>query len=165
MTRNGLTDIERARNIGGEQLLPFLDGKVLERRAELHTGIVDQDIDRAGILLDRLDTVPGGLSLRHVEAGHRYLVPGGRQFRRGRIELAGVSPVEDDLGAVFGKALSEREANALRRAGDERPLARQFEQFKCHSATPVRALSATAHRPSDFLIPFRPRRRKGSEWM
>ena len=89
-----------------------------------------------GILLDRLDTVLGGLRLRHVEAGHRHLVSGGRQFRRGRIKLARVAAVEDDFGAVFGKALREREPDTLRRAGDERPFARQFEQFKCHVATP-----------------------------
>ena len=74
--------------------------------------------------------------MRHVKAGHRHLVPGGRQFRRGRIKLGCVAAVEDDFGAVFGKALREREPDALRRAGDERPLARQFEQFKCHLATP-----------------------------
>jgi hypothetical protein len=49
---DGLADIEHARNIGGEQLLPFFDRKVLERRAELHTGIVDQDIDRTEISLN-----------------------------------------------------------------------------------------------------------------
>ena len=82
VTGDGLADIERARNIGGEQLLPFIDGEILERRAELHAGIVDQDIDRTGIFSICLDTVPGGLRVRHVEAGHRYLVPGGRQSRR-----------------------------------------------------------------------------------
>src|SRR6266852_1527149 len=135
VTRDGLTYIERARNIGGEQLLPFLDGKVLERRAELHTGIIDQDIDRTGISLDRLAPLLGGLGESYIEAGHRYLVPGGRQSRRGRIKLTRVAAVEDDFGAMFGKALREREANALRRAGYERPLARQCEQFKCHLAT------------------------------
>src|SRR5258705_4683168 len=35
VTGDGLADIERARNIGGEQLLPFLDRKVLERRTKL----------------------------------------------------------------------------------------------------------------------------------
>ena len=76
MTGDGLADIERARNIGGEQLLPFLDRKILERRAELHAGIVDQDIDRAGILLDRLDAVLGAWACVYVKAGHRHLVPG-----------------------------------------------------------------------------------------
>jgi hypothetical protein len=71
-----------------------------------------------------------------VEAGHRYLVPGRRQFGRGRIKLAGVAAVEDDLGAVLGQALCEREPDALRRAGDQRPLAGQFEQFKCHATIP-----------------------------
>jgi hypothetical protein len=75
------------------------------------------------------------LRLRHVEAGHRYLVPGSCQFRRGRIKLACVAAVKDDFSTVFGKALRQREANALRRAGDERPLALQFEKFKCHLAT------------------------------
>src|SRR5882757_2370253 len=75
VTGDGLADIERARNIGGEQLLPFLDGKVLERRAELHAGIVDQDIDRPKISLDRLDTLRNGWRARHVEFGYRYLVP------------------------------------------------------------------------------------------
>jgi hypothetical protein len=49
-------------------------------------------------------------------------VPGGRQLRRGRVELAGIAAIEDDFGAVFGKALRKREPDALRRAGDERPL-------------------------------------------
>jgi len=63
-------------------------------------------------------------------------VPGGRQSRRGRIKLAGVAAVEDDFGAVFGEALCEREPDTLRRAGDERPLARQCEKLKCHVTTP-----------------------------
>jgi hypothetical protein len=136
VTGDGLADIERTRNIGGEQLLPFLDRKVLERRAELHAGIVDQDIDRAGISFNRLDAVLNRLRARHVEFGHRYLVPGGRQFRRSRSKLAAVAAVQDDFGAVFGKTLREREPDALRRARDERPLAGQFEQFKCHVTTP-----------------------------
>jgi len=86
------------------------------------------------------------LRLRHVEASHRYLVPGGRQSRRGRIQLAGVAAVEDDFGAVFGKALREREPYTLRRARDERPLARQCEKFKCHVTIPcwLRARKLTA---------------------
>jgi hypothetical protein len=136
VTGDGLTDIERARNIGGEQLVPFLDREILERRAELHAGIVDQDIDRAGISLNRLDTLLNGLRARHIEFGHRYLVPGGRQFRRRRSKLAAVAAVEDNFGAVFGKTSREREPDALRRTRDERPLAGQFEQFKCHVTTP-----------------------------
>ena len=151
VTGNGLTDIERAGNIGGEQLLPFLDGKVLERRAELHAGIVDQDIDRTGNSLDRLDALLGGLRLRHVEAGHRHLVSGGRQSRRGRIKLAGVAAVEDDFGAVFGKALRECEPDALRGAGDERPFARQIKKFKCHMTIPS-LLRADKSSPPERLL-------------
>jgi hypothetical protein len=60
-------------------LLPVLDGKVLERRAE---------------------------------------------------QLAGISAVENDFGAVFEKTLRKREANALRRTGDEPPPACQVEQLQ-----------------------------------
>ena len=150
MTGDGLTYIERARNIGGEQLLPLLDGKVLERRAELHAGIVDQDIDRAGISLNRLDAFLGGLGERHVEADHRHLVPGSCQFRRSRIKLAGVAAVQDDFGAVFGKTLRECESDSLRRAGDERPRTRQVEKFKCHMTIPcwLRARRLTARATS-----------------
>jgi len=84
---------------------------------------------------DPLDAVLGGLRLRHIEAGHRYLMPGSRQFRRSRIKFACVAAVEDDFGAMFGKALCKREPDTLRRAGNERPLARQCEKFKCHLAT------------------------------
>jgi hypothetical protein len=153
MTRDGLTYIERARNIGGEQLLPLLDGKVLERRTELHAGIIDQDIDRPGISLDRLDTVLGGLGERHIEAGHRYLVPDGRQSRRCKIKLGCVAAVQDDFGAVFGKAVREREPDPLRRAGDERPLIRQVEKFKCHMTIPcwLRGKSSAPERLLDAV--------------
>jgi hypothetical protein len=50
--------------------------------------------------------------------------------------LAGVTAVQDNFGTVFGKALRECEPDALRRAGDERPLAREFEQFKSHVTIP-----------------------------
>jgi hypothetical protein len=64
-------------------------------------------------------------------------VPGGRQFRRSRIKLAWVAAVQDNFGAVFSKSLRERKSNALRRAGNERPLARQLKQFKCHCHTTI----------------------------
>jgi len=43
---NRLADVEDARDVGGQELLPLIDGEVLERRAKLHPGIVDEDIDR-----------------------------------------------------------------------------------------------------------------------
>jgi hypothetical protein len=145
-------------------LLPLLGGKVLERRAELHAGVIDQDIDRAGILLDRLDTVPGGLRLRHVEAGHRYLVSSGRQSRRGRVKLGRVTAVEDNFGTVFGKALRECEANTLRRTGDERPLARKFEKFKSHITIP-RRLMPLGLAPERLLDTVQSEAQEGgSEW-
>lgn len=137
MAGDGLTDIERARNIGGEQQLPFLDRKVLQRRTELHAGVVDQNIDRTGLVLDRFDAVFGGLGLGHVETSHRYLVPGRRQSRRRGIELGCIAAVKNDFGAVLGKALRKRQTDTLRRAGNERPLAGQRKQFKCHMTIPA----------------------------
>ena len=45
----------------------------------------------------------------------------------GIVELACIAAVEDDLSTMFGEALGEREADALRRSGNERPLASQVE--------------------------------------
>ena len=96
--------------------------------------------------------------MRHVKAGHRHPKSGGRQFRRGRIKLSCIAAVQDNFGAVFSKTLREREPDALRRARDERPFARQFEQFKCHLATPywLRAREfigrATSTTTSDLAI-------------
>ena len=75
--------------------------------------------------------------------------------RRGRIDL--------QTGAVFGKALRQREPDTLRRAGDERPLACQSNSSNA-IWRPRAGLGGKAHRPSDFLMPFSPRRRNGSEW-
>jgi hypothetical protein len=83
-------------------------------------------------LLIRISIAPEFFS----KAGHRYLVSGGGQSRSCRLELACVTAVQDNFGTVFGKALRECEPDALRRAGDERPLARKFEQFKNHVKIP-----------------------------
>ena len=51
--RHRLADVEDAGDIGAQQLLPVVGREILERRAELHAGIVDQDVDRPDFGLDR----------------------------------------------------------------------------------------------------------------
>lgn len=39
--------VENARQVNGENIVPFLDGEGLDRRDVLNTGVVDDDIDAA----------------------------------------------------------------------------------------------------------------------
>jgi hypothetical protein len=135
VTGDSLADIERARNIGGEQLLPFIDRKSSSGERNCMPA-----------LLIRISIAPEFFSIASTpsfgacgcvtsKAGHRYLVPGAASLaapHRAWLRRA----VEDDLGAMFGKALCERKADSCEEAGDERPLARECEKFKCHVTIP-----------------------------
>ena len=44
--RDGLADMKDAGNVGAQESLPLVGREILERRAKLHAGIVNEDVDR-----------------------------------------------------------------------------------------------------------------------
>jgi hypothetical protein len=55
--RDRLADDEDAVDVGAHQLVPVGLGELVERRASLHTGVVDEDVDRADLTLDPLHRI------------------------------------------------------------------------------------------------------------
>ena len=129
--RCGLTDI-RASNIGPQQFFPLLRRKILQRSTKLHAGIVDENVDRSDRLFDSRNAVANGINDRHVKAGNGNSVPGSGQVLCRGVKLAAIPSVQHDGGAMLGEPAGDGEPDALRRSSDERPLARQIEQLKCH---------------------------------
>jgi hypothetical protein len=123
------------RNIGPEQLLPLLYGKILQRRTKLHAGIVDENIDRPDGPFDRGNPLADVLGDGHIETGHRNRVPGCGQACSGSLKLVALASVQNHGGAMLGEPSRDGEPDPLRRSRDERPLAGQIEQFECHGGT------------------------------
>src|SRR5690606_3584034 len=99
--------------------------KILQRRAVLHAGIVDEDVDGADLCLESIDRPARRLVVGGVE-GERVLRA---EVLRGGRQPGLVAAVEDDPGPGGGKPPGERMADPLRRAGDKGPLARQVEKL------------------------------------
>ena len=71
----GADGVEGGGQVDGDDLVPFLDREFLDRRDELDAGIVDQDIDRAELLLGVGDHGGDLVALAHVGAGIERLDP------------------------------------------------------------------------------------------
>ena len=82
--------------------------------------------------LDSGDAVCDGLLVGHVEDGGM----GGMAIQTQRFnrvfDLFGRAAVDDDLGTMRSQAFGQRIADALARAGDQRPTSAQIEQWKSH---------------------------------
>lgn len=113
MPRHRLACVEHAGDVGAQQLLPALGWKILQRTAELHSGIVDQDVDGADPSFDVCDALRHCRMLGDVERGDIGLVAFGAQCLGGCRELAGVAAVEHDLGAMVGETLRQRQPDTL----------------------------------------------------
>ena len=118
-----------------EQLLPFLYGKILQRRTKLHAGVVDENIDRPDRPFDRGNPLADILGGGDIETGYRNRMPGRGQACRGSLELVALASVQNHGGAMLGEPSRDGEPDPLGRSGDERPLAGQIEQFECHGET------------------------------
>ncbi len=138
MAGDGLPDIEDAGDIGAHQPLEGIGRKVLQRAAVLHAGIVDEDVDGAGLRLEAIHGLAGSGMVGGVE-GERV---GSAEFGSGGGEFRRIATVEDDLGAGGLQALGQRKADALRGAGDEGAFAGEVEEGNAHDNISVgRALN------------------------
>ncbi len=107
-----------AREVERDEEVPFGDREVVDRGDMLHSGIVDQDVERAGLRHHRLDRLgPGqvGVAVAGAELGAEL-------FDLRRVAEA----VQDDLRALGGERSGDGEADPGGGAGDEGGLA--FEE-------------------------------------
>src|SRR6185369_6100684 len=68
LRHSGGDAMEGRRQVDREDRIPLLGGKVLDRGSELNTGIVDENIDPAELLLRRGDQTSYRRGLGHIGA-------------------------------------------------------------------------------------------------
>jgi len=119
--------------------VPALDREFGDRRALLHPGVVDEDVDGPRAGLDRRDAGLDRLLVGDVEGRDRGLAAGGGQGLVRSLELAPVAAVQYDMSAGFGEAFSQCEPDALAGAGDQCDLAFQAEQRQRHGVSSLKA--------------------------
>ena len=114
----------------------------------LHAGVVDEDVERAELRLDRRDA---GLDRRAVGDVERDLVHAplaAGQLRRGPLERLLVAPVQRDRAAGLHQPAGERAADAAARAGDERDAPADVEHAVRHAAV----MSTLAERSASSAV-------------
>ena len=105
--------------------------KSCKRRAALHAGVVDQDVDRADVGLDARHGRRHGVGVGGVEGAGVHRGTFCAQLRRGGFELGGVAPVQHHGRAGAGQPTCQRQPDAGAGAGDQRGLAAQVELLQC----------------------------------
>src|SRR5215470_10591195 len=99
-------------------------GRRLRQRHRLHyTGVGDDDVDAALLLLDRLVQ-----AIEVGEVGDVALHDGdvAPEHALRLLELAGAAPGDEDVRALFDEPLRRRQADAAAAAADDRDLSVQF---------------------------------------
>jgi hypothetical protein len=111
--------------------VPGFEREVLQRRAVLHAGVVEEYLDGADVALHAGNARRDGVRVRHVEGGDRgcnaVLV---RQGLLGAGEARGIAAVEDDRGPGRSKGLGDRETDAFAGPGDECDATGEIEQLQ-----------------------------------
>ena len=126
----GADGMKRRRKIDGDDLVPFLDRKFLDRRDMLDAGIVDEDVERTESLLGRLHH--GGDLGRLGHVGRRIdrldaeilLDAAALLFDRGVVAEA----VDGDIGALLGERAGVSETDARGRTRHQRGLSFQHDK-------------------------------------
>ena len=95
----------------------------------LHAGVVDEDVDGAGSGFVAIHCRAHRRVVGGIEGERRHRGPCFRQSCLRASELRLVASVQDHARARAGEPFSQRMADALRRAGHQRGLAGQVEQF------------------------------------
>jgi hypothetical protein len=127
--------------------LPFIDWEGFERRAELHAGIVDEDVDRADLRLDIGNGGAARLGIGDIEGGADGVAIAATDILGGRFRLLRVAAVDDDGSAMLGKPDRQRAADALAGAGDKGAAAGEVEEIRGHEAAPLTGRKACGPRP------------------
>ncbi len=116
----GAHRMKRARQVDGDDLVPFLDREILDLLDMLDAGIVDQHVDGAESLRRRGDQVCDLRGFRHI----RWVVEGtslGKRFKplHYRLDFVRLSEaVDDDVVTLSGKGGGDRKPDAAGGSGD-----------------------------------------------
>ena len=117
----GAHRVERRREIDGDDGVPLVGRKVLDRRDMLDAGVVDEDVHRShlgfGVGDHRLDLGALGHVGRVVESLDPELLLDFGPLGLDRRLVA--EPVDDDIRALLGEGAGDRQADAARRTGDK----------------------------------------------
>ncbi len=125
---DGLAYDEDAAQVRRDEAIPGVVGKLGERPAMLHAGVVDQDVDAADPSLDAGDGRFDGGLVGDVEGlGIDAVTFGGKCRARG-LERGGIAGIEHDARASAGQSAGQGQADALARPGDQRGPAVEREQ-------------------------------------
>ena len=114
--QEGLGAIHHAPEVDGHDPLEVLIGHLVNGLRHCHTGVVDDDVGGAELLLDRFGVGVEILTARHVQLLH--VRAGGE--RGGGLGQAHFVHIRDGkLAALLVQLLRQRSANARTRTGDD----------------------------------------------
>ena len=119
--RHRLSDEEHRGDVGRHHPLEHVLGKILERRAVLHAGIVDEDVDLPDFVLGVRDGVLDALLAGDIESHRPRPCAAFGEFGRGLSQRHLVACIEDHFGPRAGQRRRDRQPNAAARSGHQRP--------------------------------------------
>src|SRR5476651_1130026 len=102
-------------------------GEVLQWRAALHAGVVDQDVDRADLFFEVCYRVADAIGVGHIETARVDCCTCAAQRMGGTGEACLVAAVQDDGRAGQGETPGKRITDAGARTGDQRSAPAEVE--------------------------------------
>ena len=106
--RHGLSDEEHAVEVGAHQHVPVGRIELVERRAALDAGVVDEDVDRADLGLDAGDRLDHSLTVANVEGTHMHRQAFFPQACRRSVQTRRIAPDEHCQAGAAGERGGER---------------------------------------------------------
>jgi hypothetical protein len=110
--------VKRARQIDGDHIVPFLDGKFFDRTDVLNTCVVDQDINMPPGFLDSVNQVFNLRGLTHVSTMKNGFDP--QRLNVMHCLVMRSKSVECNVCARLGEAFGNAQPDATGRTGDQR---------------------------------------------
>ena len=115
--------------IGGHVRVPIGFGELLERFAEKHADVVDEDVQAAAQFSGGVDEAQHFVAMRYVGFNGQRGAAKRLDFADQRLRFgARVAIAEGDIGAIGGEAESHAAADAARGAGYEGDAAVKSER-------------------------------------
>ena len=113
--------VECGEQVDREDCVPFVVGKLLDRRDVLDAGVVDDDVDLAELGACQLGHRTNLVRTAHVGArvAHLHAVLA-LHFGTRELDLVGIAEaVQQDVGALFGQAAGDAQADPAGRPGND----------------------------------------------
>jgi hypothetical protein len=116
-----INDIDIGKEFGVERLAPRGGRQLVDRRSFGGPGGIDEDVNRAEAVFDRLDHVRRRGGVDQIGGDAKRV----SQLRAGALDVILRARADCDPGALGGEGARAGEADALRPAGDQNDLARK----------------------------------------